>query len=220
MEQPFDNPFTGITPLKFNAENFLEWSQSLKSFIIAQGKMGLLDGSTAVPKTGDPNYSAWEAEDATVMFWLLYTMEPKTRQLFMYYPTAKRIWDTVNAAYGIDKRNTAQKYLLWSKIRETKQGNMSVTNYYNLMNRLWREYGLYSDDIKWETSDDRKKFQKIQEQERVFQFLDGLNNEFHQDRCDLLLRRASRDSDLPSLGEVYDYLRWREKEIRENQNAN
>ena len=49
-----------------------------------------------------------------------------------------------------------------------------MTAYYNIMNSLWQELDLYYDG-EWKCGDDSKKFKKLQENEKVFEFLAGLN---------------------------------------------
>ena len=61
-------------------------------------------------------------------------------------------------------------YEIKIKISTTKQGNLSVTEYYNLMNRFWLELDHYQ-DIKMRYSKDAKALVNLVERDRIFNFL-------------------------------------------------
>lgn len=59
---------------------------------------------------------------------------------------------------------------------------------------------LYSDG-EWKCGDDSKKFKRLQEKERVFEFLDGLNPDLDEVRGRVLSKEP-----LPAIREVYAYV--------------
>jgi len=60
-----------------------------------------------------------------------------------------------------------------------KQSGLSVTEYYNNLAEPRQEIDLYYDP-KWECSSDSQKYNKMQEKERVFNFLQGLNSDLDE----------------------------------------
>ena len=58
-----------------------------------------------------------------------------------------------------DMKNTAQSFQIRSTIRTTRQGNNSVTEYYNALTELWQEMDLFH-EIKWGCAEDGKKYEK------------------------------------------------------------
>lgn len=48
-----ENPSLQITTHKLNDLNYLQWSQSVKMFVIGRGKMGYLIGTVVAPTSDD-----------------------------------------------------------------------------------------------------------------------------------------------------------------------
>lgn len=60
-----------------------------------------------------------------------------------------------------------------TKISNSKQGTLSVTEYYDLMKGFWLWMDHY-EDIKMKCSDGAKTLQEFVEKDRIFNFLAGL----------------------------------------------
>jgi hypothetical protein len=75
-----ENPTLQITTVKLDGLNYLAWSQSALLSIKSRGKIGFLNGKIQEPQPNDPAYDKWEAENSTVMSWLLHSMQPKISQ--------------------------------------------------------------------------------------------------------------------------------------------
>lgn len=58
--------------------------------------MGLLDGSRKPVTPSESGYALWDAENSMLMSWLINSMEPEISQGYIFYTTAKDIWDAVN----------------------------------------------------------------------------------------------------------------------------
>ena len=52
-------------------------------------------------------YSIWDAEDSIVMVWLINLMEHKIGRTYIFYKTAKAIWEAVEEIYS-NMENNAQ----------------------------------------------------------------------------------------------------------------
>ena len=66
-----------------------------------------------------------------------------------------------------------------------------MTEYYNTLTELWQEIDLFH-DMEWKCSDDGKKYEKMIEKERVFDFLHGLNSDLDEVRGRLLGTKPSQ----------------------------
>ena len=66
-----------------------------------------------------------------------------------------------------------------------KQGDRKVTEYYTEMLGLWQELD-FSRKEEWERTGDNVRFKKKMENERVFEFLAGLNRELDDVRSRVL----------------------------------
>jgi len=65
-------------------------------------------------------------------------MQPKISKNYTFLSTAKDIWEAVHQSY-LKLQDATIIYELKTKASTTKQGNHSVTEYYNLMRGLWLE---------------------------------------------------------------------------------
>lgn len=78
-----------ITTIRLNGVNFLRWSQSVRMYVRGRGKMGCLTGDTKAPKTNDPNYALWDAENSMIMVSLVNSMNEDISANYMCYSKAK-----------------------------------------------------------------------------------------------------------------------------------
>ncbi|KAI3461793.1 hypothetical protein Pfo_018456 [Paulownia fortunei] len=196
-----------ITTIRFNGDNFLCWSQSVRLYIRGRGKISYLTGDTRKPVRTDPLYSTWDAENSMVIMWLVNSMEDDIGSNYMCYSTAKELWDNVTQMYS-DLSNQSQ-YELTLKLGEIRQGNDTVTKYFNSLKRVWQDLDLFN-DYEWKCPDDCSRYRTIVDANRVFKFLAGLNMEFDGVRARILGRNP-----LPSINEVFSEVR-REETLSRN----
>lgn len=140
-----------------------------------KGKMRYLTGETTQPDVDTLEYNTWDAENSIVMAWIINSMEPKIGRTYIFYKTTKEVWDAVQSLYS----DMEICFEVRSALRTTRQGNNSVTDYYNILSELWQEIDLYY-DINWECTKDGVKYAKMVEKERVFDFLSGLNSDLDE----------------------------------------
>ncbi|EOY31231.1 Uncharacterized protein TCM_038193 [Theobroma cacao] len=119
-----------------------------------------------------------------VMAWLINSMEPKIGRTYLFYKIAKEIWDMAHEMY-LDLENSAQCFEVRSALRSTKQGNLSVTEYFNTLTKLWQEMDMFY-ETNWHCPKDSLKYKQMLEKERVFDFLHGLSKELDEVRGRLL----------------------------------
>ncbi|RVX12561.1 hypothetical protein CK203_011644 [Vitis vinifera] len=89
-----------------------------------------------------------------------------------------------------------------------KQGDRKVTKYYTEMLGLWQDPDLNCKK-EWECTGDSVRLKKKMENERVFEFLVGLNCELDDIRSRVLNRRP-----LPSIREVFSEVQQEESRRR------
>ena len=130
-------------------------------------------------------------------------MEPKIGRTYLFYKTAKEMWEAMQALYS-DMENTAQCFEIRSAIWTTRQGNHSVTEYYNLLNKLWQEMDLFY-DISWECIEDEVKYNKMVEKKWMFDFLHGLISDL-----DGVRERFLGSKPFPSIREAFAKVRREE----------
>ena len=87
---------------------------------------------------------------------------------------------------------------------KSRQGNRDVTTHYNEIVTLWQELDLFYED-EWDCPTDNVRYKKREENERVYVFLAGLNQELDEVRGHILGRKP-----LPSIREVFSEVRREE----------
>ncbi|XP_073148813.1 uncharacterized protein [Henckelia pumila] len=131
-----------ITSHRLNGRNYLQWAQSVKIVICGRGKLGYLTGELQSPSQIDPTYKTWLAENSMVLAGLINSMEPNISRRYLWFKTAKEVWDAAKRMYS-DLGNASQIFELRSKLKEMKQGSNSVTLYFSDIQDLWQELDLF-----------------------------------------------------------------------------
>ena len=114
----------------------------------------------------------------------------------MFFSTAKEIWENLSKTYSM-KKDTATCYKIENKVFNTKQGSLSITNYYGTLNGLWIKLDQYQ-DLKMTSTADFVTLTQFIERMRIFKFLFGLNFEFDLIRVQILGKEK-----LSSLSKVF-----------------
>ena len=113
-------------------------------YIGGRGNIGYLTGEKKAPAPEDPTYATWDAENSMVMTWLVNSMDEDISSNYMCYSTAKELSDHMNQMYS-DLGNQSQVYELTLKLGEIRQGEDSVTKYFNSLKCLWQDLDLFND---------------------------------------------------------------------------
>ena len=188
-------------------KNYLKWAQSVKLAIDGRGKLGHLTGEVTQPASNDPSLKKWRSEDSLVIVWLINSMELAIGKPHLFLPTAKDVWEAVRDCYS-NLENLSQIFDLKTRLGQSKQGERDVTTYYNEMVTLWQELDQCYDDV-WENSNDCARHKKREENDWVYMFLTGLNQNLDEVRGRILSRKP-----LPSICEVFSEARHEESQRR------
>ncbi|KAK2452382.1 putative mitochondrial protein [Trifolium repens] len=192
-----------ITGHKLNGNNYLQWSQSVLMFVSGKGKDEYLTGETVAPETGDPTFKQWKTENNMVMSWLINSMTNEIGENFLLYTTANEIWNDAKEFYS-SKDNTSAIFEIETMLQDLKQGDLSVTQFYNTLTRQWQQLDVF-EEHKWTCTADSKKYKEIVEKKRIFKFLMGLNKNLDEVRGRILGTKP-----LPSIREVFSEVRREE----------
>ncbi|RVW98707.1 Copia protein [Vitis vinifera] len=123
-----------ITGHKLNGHNYLQWSQSVLLFICGKGKDEYLTGEAVMPETTEPGFRKWKIENSMIMSWLINSMNNDIGENFLLFGTAKDIWDAAKETYS-SSENTSELFQVESALHDFRQGEQSVTQYYNTLTR-------------------------------------------------------------------------------------
>ena len=173
-----------ITGHKLNGQNYTQWIRSVKIFLEGKGREGYTTGGSKCPEKGDKNFQKWKLENNQVMSWLLNTMTNEIGENFMFYDTAKEIWDAVKETYS-NVDNTYVVFEIKSILHDLRQGESSVTEYFNILNKHWQQLDIY-EEVTWCCTEDQKKYKELVEKDRIYKFLLGLNKNLDEVRGRIL----------------------------------
>ncbi|KAA0035089.1 Beta-galactosidase [Cucumis melo var. makuwa] len=164
-------------------------------FLEGRYQFGFLTGETIRPPLGDALERLWKGEDSLIRSMLINSMEPQIGKPLLYAATAKDLWDTTQTLYS-KRQNASRLYTLRKQVHNCKQRTLDVTTYFNKLSLLWQEMDLCRETV-WDTPNDSTQYAKLEEADRVYDFLAGLNPKF-----DNVCGRILGQRPLPSLMEV------------------
>ena len=127
-------------------------------------------------------------------------MDPSLIGNFMWFPTAKMVWDSIATTY-FDGSDTSQVYDLRCRVTQLKQAGGTLEQYYNDLQGLWREIDFRRPNP-MKCAVDSHKYNTIIQEDRVYVFLDGLDNRLDKIRGDVLQLHP-----FPTVEQAYAHIR-------------
>ena len=120
LVSPIEATNLPITGHKLNGQNYTYQARSIRLLLQGKGKEEYITGEAKKPKKDEAKLKTWKLENSQVMSWLLNTMTNEIGEDFMYFSTAKEIWDAAQETYS-DVDNTSAifeiKSYSWLKTR-------------------------------------------------------------------------------------------------------
>ena len=77
----------------------------------------LYHGELPAPSPNDLSYKTWLAKNSIVLAWLINLMDPKISRRYLWFKTAKEVWDVARRMYS-DLGNASQIFEIRSKLKE------------------------------------------------------------------------------------------------------
>ncbi|VFR00760.1 unnamed protein product [Cuscuta campestris] len=183
---------------KLNDKNYAIWARKMSLALDGRGRLKHI---TAAPlKNDDSTYIKWRQADSTVITWILENIESDIVNQYIDYPTAWDLWKGIKATYGSGK-DPFQIYDLMVKASEIKQGAQPLEKIYSQLQAVWKEIDRCRPNP-MKCPEDMTIFTQIQQQNRLYQFLQAVNEEFDAGKRDLL-----KTEPLPSVEEAYAQIR-------------
>lgn len=186
--------------VKLDGTNYALWSQVVEMYISGKDKLGYINGDIPQPAPTDPTFRKWRTENAIVKGWLINSMDPSLISNFIRFPTAKMVWDSVSTTF-FDGSDASQVYDLKRQVARMSQRGGSIEKYYNDLQRLWREIDFRRPNP-MECAADISKYNAIQQEDRVYIFLDGLDDRLDKIRSDVLQLQP-----FPTVEQAYAHVR-------------
>lgn len=192
---------------KLGQNNYSLWARLMMMAIGGRGKLGHLTGIPAPPaQTNILEYQKWQQTDLTVCSWILENMEDELVSQYAEYPTAQELWEGLSATYS-QGREGIQIFDLTVKANTMRRGADSIEQYYSNLKKIWREIATRQPNPMG-CADDMAIFNRLRAETNLFQFLQGISDEFDTERRELL-----KEEPLPTPEAAYAYVR-RERDRR------
>jgi hypothetical protein len=139
------------------------------------------------PSAGDSSFPAWTRCNDMVVSWILHSVSKDIASTIIYIKSSQDMWDELKASYS--QRNGPRVFQLQKAIAAITQENASVSQYYTRLKILWGELNNYRPiSVCNCCSCGRiKSVLEIHGQDKIYQFLMGLNDSFSAVRAQILL---------------------------------
>ncbi|XP_074299444.1 uncharacterized protein LOC141630547 [Silene latifolia] len=187
---PSDSPSLMLTQTIFDGDNYDLWADAVRNGLDAKNKLGFIEGKVKQPviTEGDEENVegiAWRQSNAMVKAWLRNVINPKLHPSITFSGTVFEIWEELRERFSAG--NAPRVHQLKADLTECKQGDLSVVEYYTQLKTIWDELSSYSRVPKC-TCGAAAALLKEREEEKVHQFLMGLNSALYSNlRSNLLM---------------------------------
>lgn len=169
----------------------------------AKNKLGFVDGSIEEPEK-EPERGKWRRVDEMVSSWIINSMSNEIAETFVYCTSARRLWQELEEQFG--EINGPQIYQIQRQIASIEQGGQSVVMYYSRLKRLWEELNILQ-PLPQCTCSMAGTFSTIASQNKLIQFLMGLNESYDPIRSQILVLDP-----LPTVSKAFSMVQRVEKQ--------
>ncbi|GAA0155832.1 transmembrane signal receptor [Lithospermum erythrorhizon] len=168
-----DHPNYVFSTRLLNTQNCHHWRRSVEISLLAQNKLGFVNGDFTRPANNPTMAAQWDRCNSMVTSWILHSVEREIVKSIIYYDTAFEIWNQLKTRYS--QSNQARIYQIQRELALISQGTRSVSAYFTHLQRLWDEYLMMVDSIAGSTA----QFLVLLQHQQIMQFLMGLNDEYN-----------------------------------------
>lgn len=198
---PFDSLGTQLVSPPFEGTQFVVWRKNMITALSAKNKLGLITSTIPIPTYNCLYFPFYERCNNMIIAWLTNPLSIELATSVMCFDTAKDIWLDINECFG--QSNETKNIQLQKEINSTSQGLSSIAAYFTRLRTLWDElHTSYMGPVCTCGA-----LGKLLEQQKLFQFLSGLNDDYSIYKSNILMLPT-----LPSLSSSYSILQHVEKQ--------
>lgn len=153
---------------------------------------------------------AWDTCNSMIISWILASVSDSIKQSIMFVNSSYQIWIELEKRFSLT--NGSRKYKLNKELYETKQNGKKISEYYTRMKIIWEELeSLHTlptiTTITTEVNAFLTSLNKQMEEHKLFQFLNGLDDEYGPQRSQHLMMKI-----LPSVEIACSHLEQEESQ--------
>ncbi|XP_059302215.1 uncharacterized protein LOC132054181 [Lycium ferocissimum] len=187
-----DAPGMALVNNPFDGRGYQGWKRSVLIALSAKNKLGFITGAHPAPDSTSSDLQPWSRCNDMVTSWLLNSLSKEIADSVIYSTTAKELWVSLEHRFG--QTNGAKLYHLQKELSR-------FAGYFTKLKRLWDELDPLNCDVKCTcvcACEGKAKFEKSQENEKLIQFLMGLNDSYSQAKGNILMMNP-----LPNINHAY-----------------
>ncbi|XP_028754691.1 uncharacterized protein LOC114714153 [Neltuma alba] len=121
-----------------------------------------LTRSAALSSVDNPKYATWEAENSLVQSWFTDALTREIGKNLLLYKIAHDVWTGERTSFFFSN-NKAILFDTECFLHDFRQGNLDVTQYYNVLVRHWQLLDLY-EIHQWYCETDAQHFNTLKEE--------------------------------------------------------
>ncbi|KAI3520153.1 hypothetical protein L1887_09386 [Cichorium endivia] len=175
--------------------NYHSWATTTERALTIRNKLGFINGECTRPTDDVSKAIKWDRANAVVVSWLLSSMSDSISSTYILSKKASELWLELKQTF--EKINGSVIFNVYQKINLHTQGSDNVSDYFNSLNGLWKEFDSLS-NLSVCTCAAFKDHQSFSNQLKVMQFLMGLNDTYSQIRSNILMHET-----LPSVQSAF-----------------
>ncbi|KAL2934853.1 Retrovirus-related Pol polyprotein from transposon RE1, partial [Bienertia sinuspersici] len=207
---PSDRPSTIVVEKLQGAADYRAWKRSMEIALASKRKLGFVTGLIARDPEDKEKQEQWDTCNHMIIAWLLFNVSESIKRSVMFCDSARSIWKQLEQSFSVV--NGSRKYRLNKELYEFKQKESSVSEYYTGIKILWEELESMVDyppitNMNPEIGAFIKVLETEREEQKLFQFLNGLNEVYSQQRNQMLMK-----SPLPTVEEACSILQQEESQ--------
>lgn len=195
-------------PLSENGDNYFTWRRNFLNALHSKNKASFVNGAIKKPDANSSDFQPWMQCNALVLSWLTNALAKELQDHVVHAETTQELWQDLEERFtqGVAPR----VYELKRAIALLQQEKSSISSYYGNLKAVWGELqGLSPVPVCTCgcVCGAARKMQDMREEEKVFDFLMGLDEAYTTVRSQIL-----SVSPLPNLGRAYAIAAQEEKQ--------
>ncbi|KAL2899278.1 Retrovirus-related Pol polyprotein from transposon TNT 1-94 [Bienertia sinuspersici] len=162
----------------------------MEIILASKRKLGFVTGAVKKDTLDSEKADQFDTCNSMVIAWILANVSENIKRSILFVDSAREIWKQLESRFS--KTSGSRKYQLNKEVFKMKQQGRSVSDYYTAMKALWEEIdGLTMlPAIKVMTKEVNafvKALSQHQEEQRLFQILNGLDEGYSALRSHILM---------------------------------
>ena len=187
---PSDGPTSVTVPKLQGCADYRIWKRSMEIQLSSKRKLGFVLGTELRSVTDATDAIQWDTCNTMVISWLHNNISESIKKSILFVNSASEIWKLLHSRFQV--ANGSRKYKLARDLFHMQQNHRSLVDYYTDISSLWEELDDMSvlpaiNNITPEITEFMRVLDTHKQESRLFQFLNGLDDEYSSQRSQILM---------------------------------